>query len=339
MRFPVLLAAFVLAVAVVGGVSAASTAAHSRSQDNTITACVKASGKLRIVSDASRCRANERVLTWSDGTTGEPGPPGAQGPTGPAGPAGPAGETGPAGPSGATGPQGPAGPQGPQGPAGPAGPKGDPGSGGGLTTFDGLNGLACNSAGGGGTIDISYDAAGHVSLTCVAGTGGGGGEAVIRINEVQTGTSGSAADEFIELVNAGTAAANVGGWKVVYRSAAGTSDVSLATIPDGTTIPAGGFYLLGGSAYAGTRTADQSFGTSLAATGGGVGIRDASGALVDGVGWGTATNALVEGTAATAPPATDPPGSSIARHPDGHDTNDNAADLSVSTATPGVTNG
>ena len=55
-----------------------------------------------------------------------------------------------------------------------------------------------------------------------------------------------------------------------------------------------------------------------------------SGALVDGVGWGTATNALVEGTAAAAPPATAAPGSSLVRLPDGHDTNANAADFTVS---------
>ena len=97
----------------------------------------------------------------------------------------------------------------------------------------------------------------------------------------------------------------------------------------------GGFYLLGGSAYAGTAAADQSFSTGLAGTGGGVGIRDTSGALVDSVGWGTATNALVEGTPASAPPATAAPGSSIARIPDGHDTSANAADFAVtSTATP-----
>jgi hypothetical protein len=85
---------------------------------------------------------------------------------------------------------------------------------------------------------------------------------------------------------------------------------------------------------------NQSFTLALAGTGGAVGIRDSNGTLLDGAGWGTATNALVEGTAAAAPPSTAPPGSSIVRKPDGHDTNSNAADFSVaSTATPGVTNG
>jgi hypothetical protein len=118
----------------------------------------------------------------------------------------------------------------------------------------------------------------------------------------------------------------------VYRSAAGASDTTIATIPAGTSIPSGGFYLLAGSGYAGTATPDQSFSTGLAAAGGGVGVRDTAGALVDGVGWGTATNALVEVAAAAAPPATASPGSSLVRLPDGNDTNSNASDLSISSA-------
>jgi len=155
------------------------------------------------------------------------------------------------------------------------------------------------------------------------------------VNELVTGTSSSASDELVELFNAGTAATDVGGWKLVYRSAAGTSDVVLATIPEGTSIPAGGFYLFGGSAYSGAVPADQPFSVSLAATGGGVGLRDPAAALVDSVGWGTATNALVEGTAGAAPPA----GSSLRRLPDGKDTNANAADFGVSeTPTPRAPN-
>jgi hypothetical protein len=140
-------------------------------------------------------------------------------------------------------------------------------------------------------------------------------------------------------VNSGAGAAEIGGWKVVYRSAAGASDTTVATIPMGTTLAPGAFYLLGGAAYAGAAAADQSFSAGLASTGGATGIRDDSGALVDSVGWGTATNALVEGSAAPAPPATAVPGSSIVRLPDGHDTNANAADFTISsTPTPKAAN-
>jgi len=138
----------------------------------------------------------------------------------------------------------------------------------------------------------------------------------------------------------GVTAADLSGWKVVYRSAAGTSDTTLVTVPAGTLLAAGSFYLFGGSGYAGARAADQSFASGLASAGGSVGIRDASGSLSDSVGWGTAANALIEGAVAPAPPSTAAPGSSIVRRPDGHDTNDNSADFTVAaTASPRATNG
>ena len=87
-------------------------------------------------------------------------------------------------------------------------------------------------------------------LTCVP-SGGGGGEADLTVNELMTGITGAASNEFVEIANTGTAAADLSGWKLVYRSAAGTSDVVLATVADGTVLPAGGFFLFGGSAYVG----------------------------------------------------------------------------------------
>jgi hypothetical protein len=162
----------------------------------------------------------------------------------------------------------------------------------------------------------------------------------ITVNEFMTGVTGSASNEFVEIANSGAGPTDLSGWKLVYRSAAGTSDVVLATVPDGTTLAAGAFYLFGGAGYAGGPAADQSFSTGLAATGGGVGVRNTDGALVDSVGWGTATNILVEGAAATAPPATAAPGTSAARMPDGHDTNDNAADFALDDSpTPKASNG
>jgi hypothetical protein len=76
------------------------------------------------------------------------------------------------------------------------------------------------------------------------------------------------------------------------------------------------FLLFGGSAYAGATAPNQSFSTGLAAGGGGVALRDASGAIVDSVGYGDAVNVFVEAHPATAPPATAAPGSSAVRLPD-----------------------
>jgi hypothetical protein len=217
--------------------------------------------------------------------------------------------------------------------AGSQGPKGDPGL---LASFDALAGLPCTLAGQAGTIALTWDAAGSAILTCVVATSGNPPPpSTIRINELSTGATGSAANEFVELVNAGTTTADISGWKLVYRSASGTSDTTLVTFAAGTTLAPGAFLLAGGSAYAGGPTADVSFATGLAATGGSVGIRDASATLLDGAAWGTGTGPLLEGSAAPAPAA----GSSLARHPDGHDTNDNAADFSVATTpTPRAAN-
>jgi hypothetical protein len=182
---------------------------------------------------------------------------------------------------------------------------------------------------------LSYDEAGHAVFMCAPNAG----TSAIRVNEVSTGTAGGASDEFVELVNAGTTVVDVGGYRLVYRSGSGTSDVLLATIPAGTPIAPGAFYLFGGSGYAGSKPPDQTFAAGLAATAGGVGIRDAAGELTDSMGYGTATNAFVESHPAPAPPATPTPGSSDVRLPDGHDTDDNAADFSMSAAaTPGAPN-
>ena len=266
----------------------------------TIQACRHVpSGFLRVVDDASDCRKRERPLSWN--IEGQPGAQGAAGHPGPRRSTGSLrsrGASRPAGSSGSPGAGWPFGAAGSDRAGRPAGSR--------LSSLDALDGLACKD--GTGTVDVTYDAANHAILTCVAS--GGSGEPELSVNELMTGVTGAATDEFVEIVNTGTAAADLSGWKLVYRSAAGTSDVVLATVPDGTTLAVGAFYLFGGAGYVSGPAADQSYSISIAATGGGVGIRDAGGALVDSVGWGTATNVLVEGTAAAAPATSAAPGTS-----------------------------
>ena len=151
----------------------------------------------------------------------------------------------------------------------------------------------------------------------------------IKVNEFSTGITSAATNEFVEIYNAGTVAVDVSGYKVVYRSAAGSSDTTLATLPSGTSLAPGAFYLLGGSGYAGTVAEDQSFGTAIAATGGSIGVKTATGTLTDAVAYGTAANGLGEGQPTTAPPTTAAPGSSAIRLPDGHDTESNSADFAA----------
>jgi Lamin Tail Domain/Collagen triple helix repeat (20 copies) len=322
----------VMAIGVTATAAGAGIASHSvatTTASDVVHACRNAkNGLLRAVPARAACRRGERALAWNvQGPVGSPGPVGRAGPAGSAGPAGPAG------------PPGPVGARGPAGAAGPPGPKGDAGSA--LSTLDALDGLSCSAAGTAGFVSLSYDSERHVVLTCVAGTGGGGGAAAaLRINEFSVGTTGSLGDEFVELVNVGAGSADIGGYRLVYRSGTGTADVGLVTIPTGTTLGPGGFYLLGGASYSGSPAADQSFAFGLASAAGGIAVRTGDGVIVDSVGYGTATNAFVEGSAAPAPPVTAAPGSSAVRSPDGHDTNDNSADFTLRSApTPRASNG
>ena len=334
-RRPLLLLA-ALGLVVATGAALAGQSAPKRAKGVIFACAQKQGGRLRVVAGASSCRRGEQSIAWNiqgpEGKRGPSGESGSQGLAGTPGAPGARGATGAAGPAGAAGA---AGARGPAGPTGPAGPR--------LGSLDELNGTACHAPGGTGTLSVAYSASdGAASIACTVGGGGGGGgggSATLTVNEVMTGITGAASNEFVELFNGGSSAVDLSGYKLVYRSSAGTSDVTLGTIPSGTTLAAGGFYLFGGSAYAGSATPDQSFSSSLAATGGGVALRDASGTIVDSVGYGDAVNAFVEGHPAAAPPAAAAPGNSTVRLPDGDDSNDNAADFSVSASpTPKAAN-
>jgi len=306
----VLFGALILALAG-GGALAAHATAHKR-HNGVINACVnRHTGRVRVVAGPNACRRGEQPLAWN-----------VQGPAGPPGPAGVDGAPGPAGPPGAPGAQGPAGPAGARGPTGPAGAQ--------VSSLDDLNGSTCHAPGGTGTLSVAYGSDGAASIRC---TTSGGGSANLRINEFMTGLTGAAQNEFVEIYNGGTAPADLGGYRLVYRSSAGTSDIGLGTIASGTLLAPGGFYLFGGRDYTGPPAADQSFTASLAATGGGLALRDSSGTIVDSLGYGDAANAFVRGHPAPAPAPAGAPGNSDVRLPDGHDTGDNSVDFTV-TASP-----
>jgi predicted extracellular nuclease len=120
---------------------------------------------------------------------------------------------------------------------------------------------------------------------------------------------GTSADEFVELHNVSNSSFDLNGYRVVYRSAAGTNDVAITTWASSTVVPAGGYYLIAGSTgYTGGATPDITFanGTngSFAAAGGGLAIRQGAantGTIIDSVGYGTATNAFVETSVTSAP--------------------------------------
>jgi hypothetical protein len=152
------------------------------------------------------------------------------------------------------------------------------------------------------------------------------------INEVQVSGFGGSLDEFVEIANRCASPFSLAGARLIYRSAVGTTDAVLADLSE-LVLPSGGYLLLAGSQYTGGATPDGALRVGLAAGGGGMAIRRGD-EIFDSVGYGTATNAYVEGSAAPAPPS----GSSIARLPDRVDTNDNGADFKIATPTPRAVN-
>ncbi len=129
----------------------------------------------------------------------------------------------------------------------------------------------------------------------------------VVISELAAEGPSGAGDEFVELYNGGPQAVAVGGWKLQYRSASGTSYSTLETIPPNTSIPARGYFLFAsGAGYSGmalpdlvrTNSQDAGAALSLSASGGhvrlalpGGGTALADPQVVDLLGWGTAAGA------------------------------------------------
>ncbi len=156
------------------------------------------------------------------------------------------------------------------------------------------------------------------------------------INEVQT-AGASAGDEFVEIHNPCGGSVDLTGWKLVYRSASNSSGSDSTLLSLTQSIAAGGYLLLGGVSFSGTADAQFGRGVGLAAGGGAVGLRSPAGDLVDSVSYGTLTapNDLTEGAPASAPPASQ----SIARKPNGTDTDHNNSDFVIAaTPTPKAAN-
>jgi phosphatidylserine/phosphatidylglycerophosphate/cardiolipin synthase-like enzyme len=113
----------------------------------------------------------------------------------------------------------------------------------------------------------------------------------VVISEFSTRGPSSAYDEFAELYNPTDSPVDIGGWKLQYKSAGGTSWSDRAVLPGGASIPARGFYLIAPAAYTGSATPDNvaaAWTTGLSDPGGHLHIINGSAVEVDKVGWGTA---------------------------------------------------
>ena len=161
------------------------------------------------------------------------------------------------------------------------------------------------------------------------------------INELQTGTTLSSANEWIELYNGCPNAVDITGWTLVYRGA-NTIDSTDSTVlaPLNGMMESHAFRLYAGVGYPdlsdGTFTDTNSKGL-IGQNNGAVGLRDHNGALVDSLAYGTvkAGHPFIE-TQALEPMSND---ESAARLIDGADTNNNSIDFQiVSAETPGRSN-
>ncbi len=130
------------------------------------------------------------------------------------------------------------------------------------------------------------------------------------VSQFQPGTSANANDEWVEIKNAGPSPVDLNGYRLVYRSSSGTNDVGpFAVWTTSTILQPGQFYFIASTSYSGPVTPDVTYNPSvcacsMSATSGGLGIRLGdmnTGALIDSVGWGAATNIFVEGATTSAP--------------------------------------
>ncbi len=123
----------------------------------------------------------------------------------------------------------------------------------------------------------------------------------VVISEFATRGPASAFDEFFELYNPTENPISIGGWRLQYKSSAGSTWGDRAILPGGAQIAAHGYYLIASQGYVGAVTPDWSSslwpGSSGIADNGNMQLVDGALATVDKVGWG-ATNDPEGGVAA-----------------------------------------
>jgi len=159
----------------------------------------------------------------------------------------------------------------------------------------------------------------------------------LKINEVQTDGAAGGTDEFIELLNPCTDQVLLTGYKITYRAATNATANDSGTIATLTGFFAPHtYYLVANTGYPGAADIKPYNGSisGLAQAGASIGLRDPNGVLLDSVGWGTANTPFVEGMAAPVVASAH----SIARKPDGTDTNNNKNYFVDSTPTPKASN-
>ena len=155
----------------------------------------------------------------------------------------------------------------------------------------------------------------------------------ILISEILAGGSGNNNLEFIELYNDGGELMDVEGWELVYRLPTSEEALPVFIWENSALIAPYGHLLLVRSGQDFGLSPDGYFDQGLNTAGGGLGLRNAEGKLVDSVAWGKGAPALGEGS--PAPALQDD--QSLQRKPAAggaslHDSDDNASDFTLNPA-------
>lgn len=164
----------------------------------------------------------------------------------------------------------------------------------------------------------------------------------VVINEVQTSGNGGGTDEWVELHNNGACEVSLNGWTLVYRSSSGVSSSTLYNFVAADRIAPNGELLVAGTGYMAANMGLRRFlgGGGLAMAAGGVGILNGA-TRVDSMVWGavSAGHPFAEPLAPITAAAMVASGHSVARVPNGRDTDNNGMDFrDIAAPTPGTPN-
>jgi len=160
------------------------------------------------------------------------------------------------------------------------------------------------------------------------------------ISQVQTTAgSGKTTNDFVEIYNPTSQDIDLKGIRLVKRTKTGVSDTLLKSWTDSTLIKAHGFYLWANSGFTDISAAADVATTGSIADDNGVALRNGpndSGAIIDSLAWGSATNVFVEGQVFALNPEAN---QSLERKPasnigNGTDSDNNAADFMQTNAHP-----
>lgn len=141
--------------------------------------------------------------------------------------------------------------------------------------------------------------------------------APVHIAELASSGPAGDSDEFVELVNDGDQAVDLGGWTLARCTGSGRMrvDTIQLTIPAGTSLAPGERYLIAGAEYsgaandaasAGTAAADATAASAMADLAFGVAIADADGLVVDRVAVARLADSACQDDQAKLPPTADP---------------------------------